>query len=372
MDWQEEKIIAGILSRKITGTATPEEEASLAEWVSASKENKTVYENLVSGATVAKRQRLEGELDIREELREVKQRARRMIRRRRMRRGVSMGAAAAALLIGVIFISEPDTQGGELALTAPGISQAILTVGNTPPVQLKAADGDEGEWSRYVPEETEAAATAMIRVEVPNGGEYKLRLEDGTVVWLNSETSIEYPAKFRDGERRVNLSGEAYFEVRHDGERPFVVTTGQASVTVLGTSFNVSAYAADKSTTTTLLSGKVEVCNDDRCVELSPGKQALVSEGVSAIPVEDVDAKLYMAWTTGMFEFENMRLEDICTRLSRWYGVSFRFDGDTADERFTGAIWKYKPLGELLEGIELVTDVSFSYNGDKVIASYTK
>lgn len=371
MHEHEEKNIAKLLSRMIMGTTTQEEDQVIDDWVAMSDENRAVYENLLSGATVAKRQKINDELNISEELKEVKLRVRRIINRRRKSRWMS-GVAAAALVAGILLIGKPRPQQGvELALTPPGTSHAILTVGDAAPVLLDETD-DEAAWIKFIAEGTEQEAAAIVKVEVPNGGEYKLRLSDGTLIWLNSESSIEYPAEFTEGERSIRLCGEAYFEVSRDDAAPFTVVTPQMSVTVLGTSFNVSAYEADPSATTTLVSGRVQVCNDSGCIELIPGRQAIVTDGQAEISVKEVDAKLYMAWTTGVFEFENMRLEDICTRLSRWYGVSFRFEGATADERFTGATWKYKPLGELLKGIELVTDVSFTFSDDSVTASYVK
>ena len=158
-------------------------------------------------------------------------------------------------------------------------------------------------------------------------------------MWLNSESSLIYPEKFTGDKRAVRLSGEGYFEVARDEKKPFIVSVTDMEIKVLGTKFNVTAYQDEKMTTTTLISGAVEVVTPHRSVQLQPGKQAMVQEGGDDITVLEVDVELATSWTAGIFKFDKMALTDICTRLSRWYDIDFVFEGETGKEKFTGGTW---------------------------------
>ena len=193
---------------------------------------------------------------------------------------------------------------------------------------------------------------AFHMLEVPRGGEYFMTLEDGTKVWLNAATRLKYPVVFASGIRKVILEGEAYFEVARDISRPFVVETVQAKVSVLGTSFDVCAYAEEGKTWTTLEEGVVEVC-------LTGGK------GMEKYKVETA---LFTAWRSGRLVFKDMRLEDLMRNLARWYDVKVEFYREEAkDIVFTGDVKKYEDLNEVLEIIELTSDVHFTIEGQSII-----
>lgn len=369
--------VIGILVKIGTNVElTPQEQECLNVWLEDSPRNRRAYDRIMNGEAAAEFESRSREFDPAEGISAIDTLLRR-IRRRRIMRLTS--AAAAAVVAGVIgfatFLTPGRDSGEDIAMATPGAPQAILTVGEQPPVVLQG-DDDGTSWRDYVDSDAQPDAAAAdirtIRVEVPRGCEYRLRLDDGTVILLNSESVLEYPGRFAGDRREVTLNGEAYFEVAQDGARPFVVTTQDAGITVLGTSFNVSAYTSDRATTTTLVSGSVEVNAGGNSVSLSPGEQAVIPSGNPNISVSIVNPNLYISWTTGMFEFENMPLAQICERLSRWYDISFRFEDTSGDERFTGAVWKYKPLGESLAGIERVTDVKFRYGESEVVVSYSK
>lgn len=195
-------------------------------------------------------------------------------------------------------------------------------------------------------------------VSVPVGGEFALTLADGTRVWLNSDTKFRFPTHFPGETREVYVEGEAYFSVSKT-RQPFIVHTGRAQVRVLGTEFNLSAYPGEKMITT-LASGQVEVSDNIHKVCLTPGEQAISGKGSSCIKVHKVDVKLYSSWLKGIFEFENVSLQEIAKQLSRWYGVTFVFDDEECGNRcFTGGIKKYTPLNKSLEVLEKATDIIF-------------
>ncbi|WP_147625557.1 FecR family protein [Gabonibacter massiliensis] len=212
----------------------------------------------------------------------------------------------------------------------------------------------------------EAAPFNTIRV--PLGGEFHLTLADGTRVWLNSQSELRFPTRFNGEKREVYMEGEVYLEVKRDEERPFIVYAGETEIRVLGTSFNVKAYAEEGEVVTTLLSGKVSVGVGERSTKLDPGKQAIWNRKEDRISVREVDASRYISWTKGVFEFEDLSLAEITLQLSRWYDIQFVFeDEDCAERRFTGGVKRYAPLVNFLEIMEQTTNVKFEYAGKNIV-----
>ena len=201
-------------------------------------------------------------------------------------------------------------------------------------------------------------------LRVPRGGEFQLMLADGTLVHLNSESSLTYPVKFSPGERKIRLSGEAFFEVVSNGSS-FVVETEQQEVKVLGTKFNVSCYRGEE--VVVLESGRVVV--DSRkgsSQELRPGEMAVLREG--EYQVEPVDTRLYTSWKEGIFYFHYLSLSTIVEQLSRWYDVEIVFsDEDVKKLHFTGAIEKDRPLSFTLALIKATTSVEFEVCDQRII-----
>ena len=189
---------------------------------------------------------------------------------------------------------------------------------------------------------------------VPNGGEYRMLLEDGTVVWVNSASTVEIPEHFGDTERRVRLKGEAYFKVSKDALRPFVVKMNGVNVRVLGTSFNVRSYADEGQVVTTLVEGKVKVNDQD----IVAGEQAVYSKNDGKTTVRQVEVEQYVAWQEGTFVFRNERLENVMKTLGRWYGVEFHFIDERAKEIRIGARFgRYddmQPIVDMIKKTNLV------------------
>lgn len=369
--------IVELIYRQVLGSITNSEKEYLDGWLNEAKEHRTIYEELVSGKSLNHFTGTFSGISGHAIIENIK----RTVNRRRRRRTLLISSTAAGLLlIGALIFSNRlpiigerfsgGTIGSNLDVLPPGNPRAVLSYGDNQ--VMLTEEGQESEWEKYVEPSAEEQAlkqTQYVRVEIPRGGEYKLRLGDGTEVWLNSESELEYPVEFTGNERAVRLRGEAYFEVANNADMPFIVQFGNARIKVLGTSFNVTAYADEMTATATLVSGKIEISKNGTAVELTPGKQAILSQNSSDINVYDVDTSIYSAWTQGVFRFEDMRLEDICLRLSRWYDVTFEFEDTAGDEKFTGGTWKYVPLGSFLAGVEKTTDVKFRYENYKVIVS---
>ena len=204
---------------------------------------------------------------------------------------------------------------------------------------------------------------------IPKGGEYQVVLADGTKVWLNSASRLIYPQSFMGKERRVVLSGEAFFDVTHDAERPFVVETSRMNVKVLGTRFNVNDYDDNEEVSTTLVNGSVEIISgDQQAFRLVPGEQAYGKE--NELEKREVNVRLYTSWIDGKFLFNNTELEEIAKQISRWYDVEIFFSSESVKKvRFTGAIVKFKPLEDLVRMIESTSQVRFSVKGRTIVIS---
>ena len=204
---------------------------------------------------------------------------------------------------------------------------------------------------------------------IPKGGEYQVVLADGTKVWLNSASRLIYPQSFMGKERRVVLSGEAFFDVAHDAERPFIVETSRMNVKVLGTRFNVNDYDDNEEVSTTLVNGSVEIFSGgQQAFRLVPGEQAYGKE--NELEKREVNVRLYTSWIDGKFLFNNTELEEIAKQISRWYDVEIFFSSENVKKvRFTGAIVKFKPLDDLVRMIESTSQVRFSVKGRTIVIS---
>lgn len=215
------------------------------------------------------------------------------------------------------------------------------------PVSLDSLSGLVYSSRDIVPE-----LMARHTLKIPRGGEYFVILDDGTKVWLNAETEFRYPVVFGDGERVVELSGEAYFQVSKDKKRPFIVKTGKLQTRVLGTEFNVQAYPGNKENVT-LVNGQVAVKVDGQKndVILNPGENALYSQG--KLKVSEVDIQKYISWKEGYFYYDNERLEDILTELGRWYNFTVIYEVPALKElRFKFWVDRKETFRKVLEHLK--------------------
>jgi len=192
-------------------------------------------------------------------------------------------------------------------------------------VTAKIVNGDlvyEGAGSEVVFNEVQTPKVVFNEVQTPKGRYYHLILPDGSEVWLNSLSSIRYPTSFSGTERRVEITGEAYFEVAKKQGLPFYVKINDiASVEVLGTHFNINAYSNEGSINTTLLEGSVKVTGNINQALLKPGQQARIKDHIDIY--DDVDINQVMAWKNGLFDFEGLSIIEIMRQLERWYDIDW-------------------------------------------------
>ena len=187
-------------------------------------------------------------------------------------------------------------------------------------------------------------------------------MEDGTKVWINSASRLRYPVVFSGNIREVYLEGEAYFEVQREGDRPFIVHSGEQKVTVLGTSFGISCYASEANDYTTLVSGKVKVDFErgKQSFVLEPGMQVAYNKESGMVRERRVDVAEFVAWKEGKYVFKQKRLEDILSTLSRWYDFEvFYQNSEMKEVLFSGELRRFDDFNYLLQLIERTSDVKF-------------
>ncbi|WP_257656975.1 FecR family protein [Parapedobacter lycopersici] len=241
-----------------------------------------------------------------------------------------------------------------------------VALGDNPDL-LHEQDGTQitetGSGLAYATEKRSAQLPAVMNTVItPVARTYHLTLADGTRVWLNAASAIRYPTAFDGEERRVTLKGEAYFEVAHDRDKPFIVVTEQSQIRVLGTRFNVKSYPEDKTDRTALLDGSLQVSSRQgtQSTLLQPGYEAVVT-GEAAMVVNKADARKVLAWKDGLFIFENESLVSLMHELATWYGIKAQFaDNEVKNYHFTGRLRRYTDIQFLLDIIAETSKVQFT------------
>ncbi|SHG20261.1 FecR family protein [Pedobacter caeni] len=205
-------------------------------------------------------------------------------------------------------------------------------------------------------------------ISTPRAGQYQVNLPDGTKVWLNAASSLKFPTNFSaSNERRVELIGEAYFEVAKDPKKAFVVSSAGQEVSVLGTHFNINSYPDEQNTYTTLLEGSI-VVNGTR---LRPDQQSVLNgKNIKVVPA---DIENVMAWKMGNFRFDDESLESIMKKVSRWYDVEIEFQNEDLKElEFGGIVKRSEKVSQVLKMLEMTKELSFKLEGRKIIIGHKK
>lgn len=386
--------IAELITKQIKGSISPQEKAELDTWVNESVENSVVYKNatdpqkqLSKLETYNSFKKKEAWSGIEKALFEPKVIP--LFSKKFMK-------YAAAILIPLMlaggaafFFINPTA---ELTLATldenikPGVQKATLVLSNgathildleNSKSELEEADAQINFLNNalsYVAanEQSQSFKRATYNELItPRGGGYQLQLADGSTVWLNADSKLSFPVAFTDSTRQLYLEGEAYFEVAHNGS-PFIVTSGDMDIRVMGTSFNVSAYADDVVRKTTLVEGKVrvDILEGGQVLQefLTPNKQAIVQSGKSEIVVKDVDAAQYKSWVDGKFEFNNETLDHVLKKLARWYDFEYEFSNPSARNlHFSGRLNNQENISSILRMLEMTTNVKFKIEDNLIV-----
>lgn len=257
----------------------------------------------------------------------------------------------------------------------PGSNKAILTLSDGSTVTLDSTGNQvirQGSTTvyrhngqlQYESKQT-PAGPVFNTLATPRGGQYQVVLPDGTKVWLNAASRLRYPVVFNDGTRTVDLEGEAYFETVKDAHRPFIVKAGNTSVQVLGTSFDIMAYADEKQLEATLLTGAIKVAVADKSHLLHPGQQAVVTGG-KPVSIATVNTEAVVAWKNGYFSFADADLGTVMRQLSRWYDVEITYRNGIPPGTFSGEIGRGLTLEQALKILEQ-TNVHFTIEGKRIV-----
>ena len=256
-------------------------------------------------------------------------------------------------------------------LIEPGGKKATFLHQNGERVELNQ-DTALVELIRHMDPAKELVANIAVyhTIQVPKGGEYKLTLEDGTLVMINSDSRLGVLPSFSGGERRVYLDGEAFFQVSRDTSQPFIVETAFGEINVLGTVFNVSAYPEDATVRTTLVEGSVVFRKEALGIKemIRPGEQVVFHKESGKANVREVNVAACTAWTEGKWIIEEERLEDIMKQLCRWYNMEVVYRNPEAKELiFTGDLERYKSGEIILDVISMTTNVAFELENNVIV-----
>tara|TARA_R110001606_G_scaffold399236_1_gene582628 strand:- start:29185 stop:30387 length:1203 start_codon:yes stop_codon:yes gene_type:complete len=284
-----------------------------------------------------------------------------------------------------IFNENGEYQTIEESDIGPGEPQAKLVLTNGEEINLKSLNAKvintgnvlitnvQGVLKYNTLKVANQLQPTVNKLIIPKGGEYQLKLPDGTKIWMNSGSELTYALPFSNTERRVQLKGEAYFEVTHNKQKPFIVETIYQDVKVLGTEFNVSAYPEDSNIITTLVEGKVVVNSTNNQLTqfeefLLPNEQLMLDKETSVSVKREVDTYIYTSWKDGRFKFVNEPLESFFKKLSRWYNVDvFIKDESIKEIRFSGDLPRYKNMSNILKIIEEEMSVRIEIENNKII-----
>ncbi|OKL40020.1 FecR family protein [Pontibacter flavimaris] len=214
--------------------------------------------------------------------------------------------------------------------------------------------------------ETGSEQVFFNTISTPVGGQYQVVLPDGSKVWLNAASSLHFPSAFTGRERVVELTGEGYFEISRDIQKPFIVKVNAATVEVLGTHFNIMSYANEGRIATTLLEGSVKVGNGSATKVLVPGQQATIGK---EILLKEVDVDEAVAWKNGLFYFNNADIATVMRQLERWYGIEASYSGEKPKKHFSGIISRDTEIDKVLEMLALTRAIQFRTEGRKIIIS---
>ena len=370
-----------LIYRILAGEANVEEQEEFEIWLREDDEHRVFFEKIERAWYTGKYAARWKNVEMSAAWKAVEHK-RELGQRRYFRRiGWSVAAAVAVLVVftWVMFLGgekSPETVIAQSVIGRPGESKALLVLSSGTKVELNSQIGDtireegrsilnERDYIDYSRQDNDSQVK-----EVVYNGEYRLVLSDGSVVYMNSESRLKYPVKFIEDKRVVKLEGEAYFDVTHDEQHPFIVHTEQLNVKVLGTGFNVMAYKGDARTEVTLVHGKVDVKSKNISEILTPSRQFVMNNDTREYEVRSVNVNTYVDWKNGILNFDAMPLEELGEKVSRWYGVKFFFSKESLKYlKFSGAFKKYNNIDYILDLIEATTDVSFELKGDVVIVN---
>lgn len=375
--------IEKLIFNHLRGVSTSEEQKELNEWINSSPNNKRLFNKIRNRENIELKMRFFDRHPVENAWKGLHQRMSGKKRRFSWHWKIAASLAVPALIASsLLFLSGRDDQGKELARTEilPGSTCAQLELSDGRIISLNQDSLSPKKFalSRYLDNGSSpvrfghtanvTTAWGYNELRTPRGGEYEIQLPDGTKVWLNAESTLRFPSTFDGNERRVSASGELYFEVAHNTDKPFYVELKDYTIKVTGTKFNIRAYDGEPQTTT-LASGSVDIQSGKQLLHLTPGEEATCSpKAKENINVCKTDVESRLAWHRGYFLFDNARLEDIMTELGRWYNVEITFkEASSKEKRFSLELRRMESFVKVMKLIERAGMVEIDIKGNKIL-----
>ena len=385
--------IAELIFREVRNEINEEEKTVLHNWLSESSANKELYQKIINQKLIVEKLIILNKFDKQFAWQKVskqirKPAANKIIVLKKLLRyaAILIPALVAGYLIIQKTVIDKNHQLADVVSIQTGTQKAILTLGSGSEIELKnsikevifseqeAEIIDADNTLQYIAKKIHITKEVYNTLETPKGGEYSVQLADGTKIWLNAASKLTYPVEFVGNKRKVQIEGEAYFEVAKNRNKPFVVSTGKMEVEVLGTSFNVMSYRNEQNIQTTLVEGKIivktkeESNRNQSAIEISPGEQVVLEKENNRLISKQVDTDIYTAWKDGKFVVANETLEDFMRRLERWYNFETQYSSDELrNYHFSGTLDRYSNISDLLELISLTTNLSFEIKSKTIL-----
>ncbi len=388
--FKEPNYIANIIAKKILRQTDKKEEHFLDDW-KKSEENQLLYEKLTNPRNFKKHDEVISSVDINSGWNKYISKIDESKKRKLIPSVVWYAAAVLLPLVIVtsylIIINEKQAvpvSAENNVLIEPGTKNAVLLLDDGSGINLEKEESlelQEKDGTRIVKKEgvlnyeksrkEKNIQSLKNTLLVPRGGEYNLILADGTKVFVNSMSRLEFPVQFSDSTREVSLEGEACFWVAKDAAHPFIVKVNGVKVEVLGTTFNINAYPDESSITTTLVEGKIKMNRLEKPGEefiLSPNDQAVIDSNSGQVKIGKVDADKFIQWVNGVYVFENQTLGAIMKTLGRWYDFNCWFENqDLKEIEFDGRLNKYESIEPILEIIQSTGKVKVEVENNNIL-----
>lgn len=379
-EFENYKEVAFLLSKAVQRQLTEKEEETLGKWRQEFPENELLYRQILTSEFIISKSKQWEQVDLVTAYLKVRQKCEHRSRRVRLFQVTAVAVSVLLLLVSGLFYFVLQDKGDCYSV---GLMTENILPGNAK-AELILADGERillggpimdsvlvqagveiytaKERLSYVGrQQTEKIQYNIL--QIPRGGEYSVTLQDGTVVNLNSASELRYPVQFAGAERKVFLTGEAYFQVAKDKEHPFVVVTGEAEIEVLGTSFNVYSYQEEDRIEATLVEGSVRFSTGAQTVVLAPGEQGVVQAQGNLLK-KKVDIYPYIAWKEGQFVFRKRSLEQVMRIISRWYNVEVVFQHESLKNiSFSGNLKRYDDFEHIVNMLQMTGGLQFKVDG---------
>lgn len=295
--------------------------------------------------------------------------------RRRIVYYLSTAAAVALLLIvGTLFFNKESmpsdiTTEQIIGKTLPGEDVQLLIGGDVitlnPDSEIEQADGQMSYTDSTNTKKTiKTEDVQMNKLIVPNGKRSSLILADGSKIWINSGTEVEFPSKFDKKTREIYVNGEIYIDVTESKKQPFIIHTSTFDVEVFGTSFNVSAYDDDEETSVVLVEGSVQLNTTDSSMKMLPNEMVKMSAG--NISKQEIDVSLYTSWIKGVFIFDGTPISEVLKKVGRYYNISFSGTAEIPDKKITGKLYLSENIDDVLSSISLLTSTTYKREDNSI------